>query len=79
MDIGSKIADLQRQINELRRASRLSSASLDNTSLEVRDDSGSLRALVGQQADGTTAVGVPLMTPVAASSIRPAGSAGATV
>ncbi|MFB9558640.1 hypothetical protein [Streptomyces roseoviridis] len=39
-------------------AARLSSAALDDTSLEVRDTSGSLRAIVGQQPDGTTAVNV---------------------
>lgn len=58
MDIGTQLADLKRRIGQLERASRLSSASLDDTALAVRDASGSLRALVGQQADGTTAVNV---------------------
>ncbi|MFD8470426.1 hypothetical protein ACFV10_35575, partial [Streptomyces cyaneofuscatus] len=58
MDIGQKIAAMEKQIAELQRAARLSSASLDNTALLVRDDTGSLRAVVGQQGDGTTAVNV---------------------
>lgn len=32
--------------------------SIENSSLEVRDDGGSLRAIVGQQADGTTGINV---------------------
>lgn len=58
MDIGQKIASIERQLAELQRSARLSSAALDNTSLEVRDDSGSLRGLVGQQGDGTTAINI---------------------
>ncbi|MEU6016961.1 hypothetical protein ABZ826_23800 [Streptomyces sp. NPDC047515] len=54
-DIGAIVAKLQRDVAALQRESRLSSASLDNTALEVRDDSGSLRGIVGQQGDGTTA------------------------
>ncbi|MEW2068645.1 hypothetical protein [Streptomyces sp. NPDC007346] len=47
---------MEKQIAELQRAARLSSASLDDTALLVRDESGSLRGIVGQQGDGTTAV-----------------------
>ncbi|MER6092460.1 hypothetical protein [Streptomyces bluensis] len=32
--------------------------SIENSALEVRDDTGSLRAIVGQQGDGTTAVNI---------------------
>ncbi|MFJ5886872.1 hypothetical protein [Streptomyces californicus] len=56
MDIGQKIASLERQIADLQRSARLSSASLDDTALLVRDGTGSLRGIVGQQGDGTTAV-----------------------
>ena len=58
MDIGQKIVAMEKQIAELQRAARLSSASLDDTALLVRDGTGSLRAVMGQQSDGTTAVNV---------------------
>lgn len=54
-DIGSMLAQLDRRLAAVEHASRLSSASIDDTSIEVRDGNGGLRALVGQQADGTTA------------------------
>ncbi|MFD3516328.1 hypothetical protein [Streptomyces sp. NPDC058657] len=55
-DIGRTLQDLQNRISKLERSSRLSSASLDDTAMVVRDGDGSLRAIVGQQVDGTTAV-----------------------
>jgi hypothetical protein len=58
MDLGRKIHQLEERIAHADRASRLASASLDNTALEVRDANGGLRAIVGQQGDGTTAVNV---------------------
>ncbi|MET8746307.1 hypothetical protein [Streptomyces sp. NPDC004728] len=57
-DIGRALAQLEKRLAAVERTARLSAASLDNTSLEVRDNSGSLRALVGQQGDGTTAVNI---------------------
>ncbi|PVC80602.1 hypothetical protein DBP19_36300 [Streptomyces sp. CS090A] len=57
-DIGQMIADLQRRMQKVEAQSRLKSASLDDTALLVRDGTGSLRAVVGQQGDGTTAVNV---------------------
>ncbi|MFF1916221.1 hypothetical protein ACFVYE_32460 [Streptomyces sp. NPDC058239] len=57
-DIGAELAHMKKDIERLQRAARLGYASLDDTALEVRDGSGSLRALVGQQGDGTTAVNV---------------------
>ncbi|MGW1814153.1 hypothetical protein ACWCQM_11405 [Streptomyces sp. NPDC002125] len=57
-DVGKAIAQLQKDVERLKRASRLSSASLDDTALEVRDGSGSLRGILGQQGDGTTAVNI---------------------
>ncbi|MFE9461722.1 hypothetical protein [Streptomyces californicus] len=56
MDIGLKIAALEKAVQELQRSARLSSAALDDTALLVRDGTGSLRGIVGQQGDGTTAV-----------------------
>lgn len=58
MDIGAKLARLEKQVAELQRASRLSHAALDDTALEVRDGGGALRGIVGQQGDGTTAVNI---------------------
>lgn len=57
-DIGRELAAIKKRVARIERASRLGSASLDDTALEVRDDAGSLRGLVGQQADGTTAVNI---------------------
>jgi len=58
VDIGRELAQIRAKLAEVERASRMSSASLDDTALEVRDSSGSLRGIVGQQADGTTAVNI---------------------
>lgn len=57
-DIGKTLAQLEKRLAAVERSSRLSSASIDDTSIQVRDGNGGLRALVGQQADGTTAVNV---------------------
>ncbi|MCF1598303.1 hypothetical protein, partial [Streptomyces muensis] len=56
LDIGSRLARIERQITGLQRASRLSHASLEDTALEVYDVGGSLRAVIGQQGDGTSGV-----------------------
>lgn len=53
MDIGAQLARLDARLKKVERSSRLSSASLDNAALEVRDDSGTLRARIGIQPDGT--------------------------
>jgi hypothetical protein len=58
-NIGQQIADLERRVRRMERASRLGSASLDGTALQVLDPStGGLRGIVGVQPDGTTAVTV---------------------
>lgn len=58
-DIGQQLADLKRRVSRIERASRLGSASLDGTALEVRDPgNGGLRGIIGQQPDGTTAVNI---------------------
>ncbi|WP_327385561.1 hypothetical protein [Streptomyces sp. NBC_01207] len=56
IDIGSRLAALERQIAALQRSSRLGHSSIENAAIEVYDDSGSLRAVIGQQADGTSGV-----------------------
>ncbi|PBC72237.1 MULTISPECIES: hypothetical protein [unclassified Streptomyces] len=58
MDIGAQLARLEARLTKVERSSRLSSASLDGTSLVARDDTGGLRAIVGQQADGTSGIQV---------------------
>ncbi|MFH9236025.1 hypothetical protein [Streptomyces globisporus] len=55
-DIGRILADLERRLKNVEGQSRLKSASLDDAALLVRDETGSLRGIVGQQGDGTTAV-----------------------
>ncbi|MEU8101738.1 hypothetical protein [Streptomyces rubiginosohelvolus] len=55
-DIGSTLADHERRLKNVEAQSRLKSASLDEAALLVRDGTGSLRGIVGQQGDGTTAV-----------------------
>lgn len=58
-DIGRQLADHERRLRRMERASRLGSASLDGTALQVLDpDNGGLRGIVGVQADGTTAVNI---------------------
>ena len=58
MDIGRKLADLERRLAAVEGSARLSHAAIDNTSVEVRDSTGSLRGLLGLQQDGTTAVNI---------------------
>jgi hypothetical protein len=58
MDIGKELVLLRRKLETLERASRLSHVSIEDTSLLVNDGTGSLRAIIGVQADGTTAVNV---------------------
>ncbi|MFJ2752634.1 hypothetical protein [Streptomyces sp. NPDC087297] len=56
IDIGARLAALERQIVQLQRAPRLSHASIEDAALEVYDGEGSLRAVIGQQGDGTSGV-----------------------
>lgn len=58
MDIGHELALIKRKLHDIERSSRLSSASLDDAALEVFDDAGSLKAIVGVQSDGTSGVNV---------------------
>ncbi|MER0443009.1 hypothetical protein ABR738_00210 [Streptomyces sp. Edi4] len=56
--LGGEIADLKRRLDLLTRSSRLSHSSIENGAVQVYDDAGSLRAVIGQQADGTSGVNV---------------------
>ena len=53
MDIGRKLADLERRLAAVEGSARLSHAAIDNTSVEVRDSSGSLRGLLGLDRKST--------------------------
>ncbi|MFD7338475.1 hypothetical protein ACFV98_21070 [Streptomyces violascens] len=56
IDIGTRLALLERQLRTAIRAPKLANASLEDGTLEVYDSDGSLRALVGQQPDGTSGI-----------------------
>lgn len=53
MDIGRKLQQMENRLARVERSARLSHASLDNTSLVVKDDTGAVRGHIGMQADGT--------------------------
>ncbi|MFD7867307.1 hypothetical protein [Streptomyces sp. NPDC059783] len=51
-----EVARLRRELAQVKKGQRLAhGASVEDSAIEVRDDTGSLRAIVGQQGDGTTA------------------------
>jgi len=57
--IAAELAALKRDLAQVKKGQRYAhGGSIEDAALEVRDDGGSLRAIVGQQADGTTAVNV---------------------
>ena len=56
MDIGKELVRLQKKVETLQRSPRLTHASIENTAVLVNDGTGSLRGIIGVQADGTTAV-----------------------
>lgn len=58
MDIGRALNALDKRLTNIERMARLSHAAIDNTSVAVKDGSGSLRGIIGVQADGTTAVNI---------------------
>lgn len=54
-----KVHALERRLDAIERGQRYAhGGSIEDAALEVRDSAGSLRAIVGQQADGTTGVNV---------------------
>jgi len=58
MDIGQSLQSLNNRLAKVERSARLSHAAIDNTAVVVRGADGSLRGIIGVQADGTTAVNV---------------------
>ncbi|MCL8016963.1 hypothetical protein [Streptomyces sp. AS02] len=53
MDIGQKLQQLEARLTKVERSARLSHASLDGTSLVVKDGTGTVRGHIGMQPDGT--------------------------
>lgn len=57
-DIGRTLNALDARLKKVERSARLSHAAIDNTAVVVKDGAGSLKGIIGVQADGTTAVNV---------------------
>ncbi|MFD8384248.1 hypothetical protein ACFV2X_37990 [Streptomyces sp. NPDC059679] len=54
-----EVARLRREVDQIKKGQRVAhGASIENAALEVKDDFGSLRAIVGQQTDGTSGIQV---------------------
>jgi hypothetical protein len=55
----AEITRIKRQLQQIAKGQRIAhGASIENAAVEVRDDVGSLRAVYGQQADGTSGIQV---------------------
>lgn len=55
--LAREVARLRREVDQMKRGQRYAhGGSLENAAIEVKDNNGSLRGIVGQQPDGTTAV-----------------------
>ncbi len=54
--LAGRIAALERLVRDLSRSSRLANSSIENGSIAVYDDAGTLRGSIGLQADGTVAL-----------------------
>lgn len=57
-DLGSLITRLERRVDALARSTRLAYSSIDDAAVSVVDANGTLRGVIGQQYDGTTAVNI---------------------
>ncbi|MFD3926537.1 hypothetical protein [Streptomyces sp. NPDC058614] len=69
--LAARLADLERRYTQLARTSRLAYSSIENGAIDVYDESGSLRAVIGQQPDGTTGIN-PVNAPPPPSPAQPA-------
>ncbi|WP_372407395.1 hypothetical protein [Streptomyces luteireticuli] len=56
--LAARIVALEQRLTALSRASRLSYSSIEDGAVEVYDGHGSLRAVIGQQTDGSSAVNI---------------------
>ncbi|MFE6186494.1 hypothetical protein ACFQ6U_18925 [Streptomyces sp. NPDC056465] len=54
----ARVADLERRLGRSTRTSSLAYSSIENGAVEVYDEGGSLRAVVGTQPDGTAGINV---------------------
>lgn len=52
----AKVAKLERQLTELRASKRLAHSTIDGGAVTIRDATGAVRAVLGNQADGTVAL-----------------------
>jgi hypothetical protein len=58
-DLTTEVARLRQELKEIKRGQRYAhGGSIEDSALEVKDGAGSLRAIVGVQSDGTTAVNI---------------------
>ncbi|MFK8848397.1 hypothetical protein [Streptomyces sp. Ac-502] len=74
-DLGTRITQIERMLRSVIRSPRLTNASIEGGAVQVYDEHGSLRALVGQQPDGTSGVTVvngPPPPPPAPPTVAPA-------
>ncbi|MGX1668623.1 hypothetical protein [Streptomyces sp. NPDC055400] len=55
-DIGTRLAHLEKLLRSSVRAPKLVNASIESGAVDVYDENGSLRAVIGQQPDGTSGV-----------------------
>jgi hypothetical protein len=57
--LAAEVMRLRRELAQVKKGSRIAhGASIEDSAVEVRDASGTLRGIVGQQPDGTTAVNI---------------------
>ncbi|MEW1658814.1 hypothetical protein [Streptomyces sp. NPDC093707] len=73
--LAARLAAVERRLDSITRTARLAYSSIEGGAIEVFDDSGSLRAVIGQQPDGSAGVtavngpppptpSVPLLEPI---------------
>lgn len=80
--LAARVAALERQLARTTRTARMAYSSIENGAIEVFDEDGSLRAIIGQQPDGTSGVivvnGAPPPTPAAATVVPVLGGIAVT-
>ncbi|MGW0822508.1 hypothetical protein [Streptomyces sp. NPDC002845] len=80
--LAARVAALEKQLARTTRTARLAYSSIENGAVEVFDDDGSLRAIIGQQPDGTSGVtavnGAPPPTPAAPTAVPVLGGIAVT-
>ncbi|MFD5425358.1 hypothetical protein [Streptomyces sp. NPDC127084] len=56
--LAARLAAVERRLDSTSRTAQLAYSSIENGAIDVYDDDGSLRAVIGQQPDGSTGVNV---------------------